>query len=298
MDLLTFINLHLIPGLVLGSIYAMGAIGVSMLFGILRFAHFAHGDVATFGGFIALTAVWTLGLSAIAALPFAMAGAALIAIVLDRLFYKPFRNAPSIVLVMASFGVALIVRSSIQLLWGAESVSYQSGIQRPILLLDMFRIAPRHITIIVGAGVLIMAVHLFLTYTRLGKAMRAMSDDPALARACGIDTERVVRLTWAIGAALAAASGVFAGMDVHLHPSTGWDMMLPVFGAAILGGIGRPYGAIAGGLMMGIIEELATAPLFFGHSLLPPSYKAGVAFGVLVLVLLVRPTGIFRGKVL
>jgi branched-subunit amino acid ABC-type transport system permease component len=269
---------------------------VSLLFGILRFAHFAHGDLGTLGGFLALTAVWVLGLQAIEALPLAMAGAAAIAILLDRLFYKPFRKAPSIVLVMASFGVALILRSAIQLIWGAESVSYQSGIQRPIWILDTFRIAPRHLWILGGAAAIVVVVHVFLAHTRLGKAMRAMSDDPALARACGIDTEAVIRFTWAIGAALAAAAGVFAGMDVHIHPSTGWDMMLPVFGAAILGGIGRPYGAIAGGLLMGLIEELATAPLFFGASLLPPAYKSGVAFAVLVAVLLVRPTGIFRGK--
>jgi branched-subunit amino acid ABC-type transport system permease component len=296
MDILGFVNLHLVPGLVLGSIYAVGAIGVSLLFGILRFAHFAHGDLGTFGGFLALTAVWVLGIPAIQALPLAMAGAAVIAVLLDRAFYKPFRKAPSIVLVMASFGVALILRSAVQLIWGAESVSYQSGIQRPIWILDTIRIAPRHIWIIFGAAAIVVAVHLFLAYTRLGKAMRAMSDDPALARACGIDTESVIRFTWAIGAALAAAAGVFAGMDVHLHPSTGWDMMLPVFGAAILGGIGRPYGAIAGGLLMGVIEELATAPLFFGAALLPPAYKSGVAFAVLVAVLLVRPTGILRGK--
>jgi len=169
MDILGFVNLYVVPGLVLGAICAVGAIGVSLLFGILRFAHFAHGDLATLGGFLALPAVWVLGLQAI-------------------------------------------------------------------------------------------------------------------------------RATWAIGAALAAAAGVFAGMDVHLHSSTGWDVMLPVFGAAILGGIGRPQGAIAGDLLMGLIEELATAPLFFGASLLPQAYKSGVAFAVLVGVLLVRPTGIFRGK--
>lgn len=294
--MIDFINYYLVPGLVQGSIYAMGAIGVSMLFGILRFAHFAHGDLATLGGFFALIVVMQLGLPPVAALPFAMAGVAVVAIGVDRAFYRPFRNAPSIVLVMASFGVALMLRSAIQIVWGPEAVAYQRGIQRPLVLFDTLRIAERHIWI-VGLGIaLVVALHLFLSRTKLGKAMRAMADDPALARASGIDTEAVIRWTWLFGAALAAAAGVFVGMDVQIHAAVGWDLMLPVFAAAILGGIGRPYGAIAGGYVMGLAEELVTYPLF-GDPLVPPAWKAGVAFAVMVAVLLVRPTGLFRGKV-
>ncbi len=126
--MIDFINFYLVPGLVQGSIYAMGAIGVSMLFGILRFANFAHGDLATLGGFFALVVVTYLGLPPVAALPFAMAGVAVVAIGLDRAFYKPFRAAPSIVLVMASFGGALMLRSAIQIIWGPEAVAYQRGI--------------------------------------------------------------------------------------------------------------------------------------------------------------------------
>lgn len=292
-----FINLYLIPGLVLGSIYALGAIGVSMLFGILRFAHFAHGDVATLGAFLALVVVQTLGLTALQSLPLAMLGAAIAAIVIDRLFYKPFRNAPSIMLVMASFGVALMLRSLIQLGWGTSQVSYARGIQRPLVFFDWLRIAERHIHIIVATALIVVALHLFLSRTKLGKAMRAMADEPALARASGIDTENVIRWTWAIGAALAAAAGVFVGVDVHVQANIGWDLMLPVFAAAILGGIGRPYGAIAGGLVIGLMEELSAAPWFGDTPLLSPGYKAGVAFAVMVLMLLVRPTGLFRGKV-
>jgi branched-subunit amino acid ABC-type transport system permease component len=294
--MIDFINFYLIPGLVQGSIYAMGAIGVSMLFGILRFANFAHGDLATLGGFFALLVVTYLGLPPVAALPFAMAGVAVVAIGLDRAFYKPFRAAPSIVLVMASFGVALMLRSAIQIIWGPEAVAYQRGIQRPIVLFDTLRIAERHIWIILLGLALVVVLHLFLSRTKLGKAMRAMADDPALARASGIDTEAVIRWTWLFGAALAAAAGVFVGMDVQIHAAVGWDLMLPVFAAAILGGIGRPYGAIAGGYVMGLVEELVTYPVF-GDPLIPPAWKAGVAFAVMVAVLLVRPTGLFRGKV-
>ncbi len=292
-----FINFYLIPGLVLGCVYALGAIGVSMLFGILRFAHFAHGDLMTLGAYFGLTMIALTGLPAIAAVPVAMVLTAAAAVGIDLAFYRPFRKSPTIVIVIASFGVALMVRSLIQLFWGVEKVSYQRGIQRPLQDLQPLLIQERYLYIVGGAVALVVALHLFLTRTRIGKAMRAMSDDADLARISGINTRQVIVWTWVIGAGLAAAGGVFMAMDTELHPNLGWDLLLPIFAAAILGGIGRPYGAIAGGLIIGMAEELSTYPLFGTEPLLPPSYKTAIAFAIMVVMLVARPAGLFRGRV-
>lgn len=292
-----FINFYLIPGFVLGAIYALGAIGVSMVFGILRFAHFAHGDLMTLGAYFALTGVAVFGLSPLAALPLAIILASISAIGIDRAFYKPFRTKATIITVIASFGVALMVRSAVQLIWGVDIETYQSGIQRPMVFFDWLRLSPRHILILGCTVLLVVAMHLFLTRTRTGKAMRAMADDAGLARVTGIDTEATIRWTWVIGASLAAAAGVFLGMDTQLNPTMGWDLLLPIFAAALVGGIGRPYGAIAGGLLIGLTEELATYPWLGDGPLLSPAYKSAVAFFFLVAVLIWRPTGLFKGKV-
>lgn len=293
-----FVNFYLIPALVLGSIYALGAIGVSLLFAILRFAHFAHGDTMSLGAYFALIFVATMDWPPIVALPFAMVMAIAAAVVIDRLFYKPFRSAKPIIVVIASFGVALMIRSLIQVIWGVDNIAYVSGIQMPVSAFAPIRVLERHIYIIVLAIGLMVLLHYFLKYTRTGKAMRAMSDDADLARVTGIDTEKVVLWTWFIGAGLAAAGGVLLGMDTELKPQMGWDMLLPIFAAAILGGLGQPYGAIAGGLIIGAMEELSTYPWIGTEPLVSPDYKTAVAFGVMVLTLIFRPQGIFKGRLL
>jgi branched-chain amino acid transport system permease protein len=141
------------------------------------------------------------------------------------------------------------------------------------------------------------AVHYLLSYTKIGKAMRAMADSPELARLTGIDTERVIRTTWIVGASLATAAGVFLAVDTHVETLMGFKILLPVFAAAILGGIGRPYGAMAGGLVIGIAEELSSYPWIGDTPLLSPGYKAGVSFAIMVGMLIWRPSGLFRGRV-
>jgi branched-chain amino acid transport system permease protein len=277
----------LIFGIVSGAVFALGGIGISVIFGILRFAHLAHGDMMTFGAYLALAAVTALKLPVLAALPVAMIGTAISAIALDWVFYRRFRRRHPVVLLISSFGIALVLRSAVQLIWGPGNYVYESGISIPYVVFDL-RIKPDHLLIVGATVAIIVAFHLFLTYTRLGKAMRAMSDDPDLARVSGVDTERVVIWTWAIGGALAAAGGVFLGLDTQLNPLLCWNILLPMFAAAIVGGIGRPYGAIAGGLLIGIAEELSTA-------LIEPAYKPAVAFVIMVVVLLWRPTGIVKG---
>jgi branched-chain amino acid transport system permease protein len=294
--LLDFIGLYLIPGLITGCIYALGAIGVSLLFGILRFAHFAHGDVMTLGGYLALTFVWWLGWPVLAAIPLAMIGTALVAVGLDRAFYRPFRRRPTIISVIASFGVMLMIRSAIQLIWGVEPMQYKAGIERPIILFGQLRLQERHIWMIAITALLVLALHLMLSRSRIGRAMRAVSDEPDLARVTGISTERVILVTWLVGGALAAVAGVFLGMDSKIDSYMGWDMLLPIFAAAILGGIGSPMGAAAGGLVLGLIEELSTYNWIGENPLVPPDYKLGLAFAIMVILLIWRPTGLLRGR--
>ena len=143
-----------------------------------------------------------------------------------------------------------------------------------------------------------IALHLFLSRSKTGRAMRAVSDEPELAAVAGLDTEKVVRWTWVIGAALAAAAGVFAGMDTSMHPNLGWNLLLPMFAAAILGGIGKPMGAIAGGLIIGVAEECVTYTWLGSEPLISPSYKSAVAFTIMVGLLLFRPQGLFKGRLL
>ncbi len=284
----------------LGTIYAMGAIGVSLIFGILRFAHFAHGDMMTLGAYLALPFVLGLGWSPYLALPMAMIGAAICAVAIDRLFYKPLRDKPTIILLVASFGIALMLRSVIQFIWGPLGQVYEKGFQKPLrldFLLDGLRIQERHIYMVLLAAFLVVLLHLFLTRTKNGKAMRALSDDPELARVSGINTEYIVMWTWVLGASLAGAGGVLLGMDTQINTLMGWNMLLPVFAAAILGGIGKPYGAIAGGLVIGMAEELSAYPIIGDTALLSPTYKSGVAFAIMVAMLLWRPSGLFRGRV-
>jgi branched-subunit amino acid ABC-type transport system permease component len=268
---------------------------MTLLFGILRFAHFAHGDVMTFGAYAAFAAVAGLGLSPYAALPAAMAATVGLVLLIDRLFYRPLRRSSPVVLLISGFGVALMVRAVVYMIFGPGTLAYESGIRRPILLAGL-RIQERHIAIVLLSVALALATQLFLSRTRTGKAMRAMADNPDLARVCGIAVERVTAWAWAIGGALAAAAGVFLAIDTQLMPLMGANLLLSMFAAVILGGIGRPLGAVLGGLAIGLAEELAAAPLLGGAGLVEPAYKVGVAFALMVLMLILRPTGLLRGQ--
>ena len=278
----------LIYGVVLGSIISLGAVGVSLTFGILRFANFAHGDLISLGAYFGFTfismagfPIWLgLGLASIATIAAALAT--------DQLVYRYLRRRQPVILLISSFGIGLILRSLIQLVWGPNNQVYRSGIQLPWSIAGL-RIKPDQIVIVVGALVLTIALHCFLQYTRMGKAMRAMADNVDLARITGIDTERVVMWTWALGGLTACAAGVFLGLDTRLHPTMGWRLLLTIFAAAILGGIGKPYGAIVGGLVLGIATELSS--LFIS-----PAYKSAISFAILVFMLIVRPTGLFGGR--
>ena len=329
-EFIFFVDKVLIAGAVLGSIYALGAIGVTLIFGILRFAHFAHGDMMTMGAFVAFILASLASAAGLHAglpmgfllLPFAMAITAGLALLIDKSFYAPLRarGAKPVTLLIASIGVTLMIQGLIRLFAGVQSRSFFEtepktvyriavpfgGATRPIVITEP------EVLMILATIVIVIALHLFLTRSRLGKAMRAMADNADLARVSGINTQLVVRVTWLIAGALACMGGTMLALDVSLKPDLAFNIVLPIFAAAIVGGLGQAYGAIAGGYLVGFAETLAvfnwsvllqplqrvlpaSIQLPADLSIVPTEYKLTVAFVILIIVLLVRPTGIFKG---
>ncbi|MES0884887.1 branched-chain amino acid ABC transporter permease [Roseibium sp. SCP14] len=293
-----FVNFYLFPALTIGSIYALGAVGISMIFGILRFAHFAHGDLMTLGTYGILAAAALLPVNPLLLVPFAMAMTIFAALFVDRFFYRPLRDLPTIYTVISSFGIALVFRSIVQLIWGSENQVLVAGVSPPLVLFDTFRVSILHLQAIVTTAVIAVLLHYFLTATRTGRSMRAVADDPELAEVSGLDTAKVVRWTWIIGAALAAIAGAFAALNTSAHPNLGWNLLLPMFAAAILGGIGKPMGAMAGGFIIGTAEELSSYHWIGDSALISPSYKTAVAFVIMIGLLIFRPQGLFKGRLL
>jgi branched-chain amino acid transport system permease protein len=329
-ELVFFTNQVLISGLVLGCIYALGAVGITLIFGILRFAHFAHSELMTGGAFIAFLlasafAAWGITTpipTGFVVLPIAMVLAAILALGIDKGFYAPLRKrgAKPVILLIASIGVTLMIQGLIRLFFGTGSYSFFETEIKEVFRVDLSSIGstrPLVITepqllMIVVTLVTIVALHLFLTRSRLGKAMRAMADNADLAQVSGINTTLVVRVTWIVAGSLACLAGTMLALDVTLKPDLAFNIIIPIFAAAIVGGLGQSYGAIAGGLLIGFAESLAVfnwtmvlRPLNTVMpdwlqlpptlALVPTEYKLTVAFVILVVVLLVRPTGIFKG---
>ena len=276
-------------GIVFGSIISIGAIGLSLVYGIVRFANFAHGDLMSTGAYIALFMVagalaWipdttfgqlSFGWRMLIAFPVAMFVVACVAIALDRILYQKLRRKGSspVIMAMSSLGAAFILRMLILIFWGADSLFYRPGILRPALQLPLgVKIRPDQILILVTVSGLVVLLHLFLQKTKLGKAMRATADNMELALVSGIDTERVIMMTWGIGGALAAAGGILYGIDVQLHPYMGWNFLIPLFAATILGTVGNIYGALVGGLVIGVAQQVSTA------FIMPPISRLWLSF--------------------
>ena len=264
-EIIFFINQVVISGLVLGCIYALGAIGITLIFGILRFAHFAHSELMTGGAFIAFLlasafAAWGIATpipTGFVVLPLAMVLAAILALGIDKGFYAPLRKrgAKPVTLLIASIGVTLMIQGLIRLFFGAGSYSFFENEPKEIFRIDTSAIGSTRPLVITEPQVLmivvtlvsVIALHFFLTRSRLGKAMRAMADNADLAQVSGINTALVVRVTWVIAGALACMAGTMLALDVTLKPDLAFNIILPIFAAAIVGGLGQAYGAIAGG---------------------------------------------------
>ena len=302
-----FVKMGLVAnGAVLGAIIALGAIGLTLIYGILNFANIAHGDYMTLGAYLTLfivsgalaavgiegtgfLGIFTFGYPVLLALPVAAAAVAAAAIALDALIYRRLRDrgVNAVVLAMASLGVAIALRGLVQIVWSGDAQRLPRESKSVYHLPMDVRIHPDAVFVAVVAVALVTAVYLILTRTKMGKAMRATADNPQLARVSGIDTRRVIRWTWAMGASMAATAGVLLAVyQAQMLPIMGWRFLIPLFAAAILGGIGNPYGALVGAFAIGVASELST-------QWINPSYKPAVAFAILIAMLLARPRGIF-----
>ena len=314
-----------VVGIVSGSILALGALGLTLFFGVFRFAHFAHGDsmmLSAYIAFFALTGVifgervdtellpwslndlpgatdplpWLVGgeLSFGYGLLLAMIPAAgfIIAVflVLEKLVYGPLRRRGSSVVIfaIASLGIAIAMRSVMLMFWGPSPRFYVPGIRPTTDLPFDVRVVTDQTFIFLAAVSLAALVYLMLYRTKLGKAMRAISDNADLARVSGIDAGRITSWTWIVGGGLVASAGVLLALQAQLQPRLGFVILLPLFAATILGGIGKPHGALVGGMIVGITQEVAVTLGFIS-----PGYKFSVAFVLLIIILLLRPRGLF-----
>ncbi len=290
----------LVRGTLLGGTLALGAVGVTLVYGVLKMANFAHGDTMTLGAYLGLIVItllpkgpvlkpFSFGYEFLVGLVIVIPLVGLVAFGLDRIAFRPLRARRSqpIMFAMAALGLAFGIRSLIYIFWGADFSFYYTGRPRPAFeLFSGVRVRPDQLFILGLAIVLIVSVYLLLERTKVGKAMRAMADNPDLARVTGIDTNRVVFWTGVIGGGMAAAGGMLYGLDVQLRPEMGWWLLLPLFASVILGTIGNAYGALAGAFIIGIVWQVSTA-------FVNPAYGHGISFLVMVLVLLVRPEGLF-----
>ena len=293
-------------GMVAGAMIGLGAIGVTLTYSILRFSNFAHGELISWGAYATLVIAGLIGsLAPSLALSFgpfsfgpALVLAAVIgmtltgglALILDRILFKKLRaKSASITVVMASFGASMALRALLEFLFTSRPVYFSRELQIAMPVGFGIRITADQIALLFLTAILVLALHLLLTYTQIGRAMRAVSENPTLARVAGIDVDHVIRITWILGGALACASGVMLGLVVQIRPFMGFDLLLPLFAASILGGIGSVPGALVGGLIVGVAE--AGAVVFIGAE-----WRAAVSFLLLIVVLLLKPTGLFGSQ--
>ncbi|MCG9889791.1 MAG: branched-chain amino acid ABC transporter permease [Thermosynechococcaceae cyanobacterium MS004] len=287
----------LFNGIALGSIIALAAVGLTLTNGILRLPNFAHGDFLTLGAYLTFlldtqllnSVIGSPGLKIWAAIILGSSLTILGFLLCEYLIWRPMRNrrSNSTTLIIISIGLALFVRNGIIFIWGGSNQSYDLPVESALSWLGLK--IPYYRLVVIGlAVVVVMGLHFLLQKTKIGKAMRAVADDLDLASVSGIDVERVVLWTWIIAGGLTALSGGLYGLITVVRPNMGWFLILPLFASIILGGIGNPYGAIAGALIIGVAQEVSTA-------VLPSEYKLAVALVVMVLVLLIRPQGLFKG---
>ncbi len=296
---------HLLDGILVGSILSLGAIGLTMVMHILRFANFSHAELLSIGAYVALvfdkifkvtmplmaneigdlSITWALILSMIVSM--ILTGAS--AVLFDRLVFQRVRaKGEELSMVFASFGLALIVRNLIGLIFGLNTKLYSKDIvfatvlsRDPLLVVKLDQLATFSITL-----VLMMVIHIVLSRTTFGYSLRAVGENPELAQVNGINLERTIIAVWIIGGGLAAVAGVFYGLSNQINPMIGRDLVLPVFAATIVGGIGSVYGALLGGIIVGLASNLALI-------ILPSGYSPSVPFIIILAVLLIRPNGLF-----
>lgn len=279
-----------VNGIAVGSIIALAAVGLTLTYGILRLSNFAHGDFMTLGAYLTFLANST-GLNIWLSMVLAAVATVVAMVLSEKIIWAPMRSrrATSTTLIIISIGLALFLRNGIILIWGGNNQSYNLPVESAIDILGI-KVAFYQLVVVAVTILAILGLHYLLQNTKIGKAMRAVADDIDLARVSGINVDQVVLSTWVIAGALTAVGGGMYGLLTAVRPNMGWFLILPMFASIILGGIGNPYGAIAGALVIGVVQEVSTYWL-------RTEYKLAVALGIMVLVLLVRPQGIFKGTI-
>tara|TARA_B100000575_G_scaffold169909_1_gene135947 strand:+ start:8905 stop:9918 length:1014 start_codon:yes stop_codon:yes gene_type:complete len=331
-SIIVLLNFIIIPGLTYGSQLALGALGVTFVYAILRFANFAHGEIMSFGAMITILLTWlfqsqniNLGLlpTALLALPVGIIATIIMCLISDKFVFKYYRYQKSVpvVLAMVSIGVMFVINAVIRIIIGTETIKFSDG-QKFIMKAKQFKVmtglneglalkSSQVITIFITI-ILLSFTFWFLQKTKVGKSMRAFSDNEDLALLSGINPDRVVFITWMIVGVLACVAGTLYGLDKSYKPIIYLNLVLPVFASAIVGGIGNPFGAVVGGYVIAFSEIMITYAYkkFFVYllpsplepsglvQLLSTDYKFAVSFTILVIVLLIRPSGIFKGRVL
>ena len=331
-SIIVLLNFIIIPGISYGSQLALGALGVTFVYAILRFANFAHGEIMSFGAMITILFTWffqsqNIGLgilpTALLALPIGIIATIILCIISDKFVFQYYRYQKSVpvVLAMVSIGVMFVINAIIRIIIGTETIKFSDG-QKFIMKAKQFKVmtglneglalkSSQVITILITI-LLLTFTFWFLQKTKTGKSMRAFSDNEDLALLSGINPDRVVFTTWVIVGVLACVAGTLYGLDKSYKPIIYLNLVLPIFASAIVGGIGSPFGAVVGGYVIAFSEIMVTYAYkkFFVYilpssieptglvQLLSTDYKFAVSFSILVIVLLIRPSGIFKGKVL
>jgi neutral amino acid transport system permease protein len=268
-------------------VYALGAVGLTLVYGILKLVNFAHGDFLTFGAYMAFIVNVTWGGPLVLGIVFAIVATAALGIAFERIMWGPMRarKAGLLQLLLMSIGLAFLLQNTIQFIWGSQIRRLDVNVVDTVQFLGL-RIGRTDLIVIVVGFVTLLAIGAMLRYTLLGKRMRALSDNFDLAETAGVDTARIVLYTWIFAGGLAGLAGVLAAAVTDVKPQLGFELLLPIFAAVILGGIGDAFGALAGGIVLGLVIEWSTL-------VIEPRWKISVGFAVLILVLFIRPQGIF-----
>lgn len=281
----------LISGLSLGSIYALIALGYTMVYGIAKMLNFAHGDIIMVGAYAAITAVFAMGLPPFIAILISIALCALLGIVIEFLAYRPLRQAQPLAVLITAIGVSYLLQNLALLIYGSEQKAFPTIVALPTVHIGGVYIDGITLATLVVTAVIMVALSLFINKTRMGKAMRAVSEDKEAAELMGISVNRTITVTFAIGSALAGVAAIFYGAAyTYIRPTTGAMPGIKAFTAAVFGGIGSIPGAMLGGILLGVIEQLS-------KTYISTLWADAIVFGVLVVVLVVKPTGLLGKKI-